>query len=173
MLASFILALALAMPNATTSTAYEPDPAERGDTSSAPDTSETASFDLQAHQWEHRVLLVFAPSRENEHLETQAARVEAARDGFVERHLVVAELVADGKSQVQHEPGGDFQPVADDEAAALRDRFGVDGGDFAVVLVGKDGTEKRRSELPMATKDLFATIDAMPMRQREMAEGDG
>jgi len=44
---------------------------------------------------------------------------------------------------------------------------------FRVVLVGKDGTEKRRDAEPVAARSLFDTIDAMPMRQREMREQDG
>jgi hypothetical protein len=38
---------------------------------------------------------------------------------------------------------------------------------FAVVLVGKDGGEKRRSNDVVAVEELFAQIDAMPMRQSE------
>jgi hypothetical protein len=39
---------------------------------------------------------------------------------------------------------------------------------FTVVLVGKDGTEKYRSEKPVPAKVLFALIDQMPMRQSEL-----
>lgn len=39
---------------------------------------------------------------------------------------------------------------------------------FVVVLVGKDGTEKYRSNEPVSTKVLFALIDQMPMRQSEL-----
>ncbi|MCS4120976.1 hypothetical protein GGP45_001318 [Salinibacter ruber] len=44
---------------------------------------------------------------------------------------------------------------------------------FRVVLVGKDGTEKRREAEPVSARSVFDTIDAMPMRQREMREQDG
>jgi len=36
-----------------------------------------------------------------------------------------------------------------------------------VVLIGKDGGEKLRSAQPITAERLFATIDAMPMRQSE------
>jgi hypothetical protein len=39
---------------------------------------------------------------------------------------------------------------------------------FAVVQVGKDGTEKYRSSEPVPAKVLFARIDQMPMRQSEL-----
>jgi hypothetical protein len=37
-----------------------------------------------------------------------------------------------------------------------------------VILVGKDGAEKQRSQTPIDLAMLFRTIDAMPMRQQEM-----
>jgi hypothetical protein len=53
----------------------------------------------------------------------------------------------------------------------LRDKFGVGDAPFAVVLVGKDGTVKFKSNLPISAGKVFATIDAMPMRQEEMKRG--
>ena len=39
---------------------------------------------------------------------------------------------------------------------------------FTLILVGKDGTEKLRSHKAVEVETLFETIDAMPMRIREM-----
>ena len=39
-----------------------------------------------------------------------------------------------------------------------------------MILVGKDGTEKLRAHHVVSAQALFALIDAMPMRQREMRE---
>ena len=39
---------------------------------------------------------------------------------------------------------------------------------FTVILLGKDGTEKFRTDKLLLPKKLFAIIDAMPMRQAEM-----
>jgi hypothetical protein len=41
---------------------------------------------------------------------------------------------------------------------------------FLVVLIGKDGKEKLRSGVPMPPQELFAIVDAMPMRRAEMQE---
>jgi hypothetical protein len=41
---------------------------------------------------------------------------------------------------------------------------------FSVVLIGKDGGEKLRQTIPLAPADLFALVDAMPMRQAEIRE---
>ena len=48
----------------------------------------------------------------------------------------------------------------------VRAKFGAKG--FLVVLIGKDGKERLRSAVPLPPKELFAIVDAMPMRQAEM-----
>lgn len=48
----------------------------------------------------------------------------------------------------------------------IESRFGARA--FAVVLIGKDGGEKLRRSAPLATDELFAVVDAMPMRRAEM-----
>jgi hypothetical protein len=40
--------------------------------------------------------------------------------------------------------------------------------DYTFILSGKDGGEKYRSDTLVSTQELFAVIDAMPMRKREM-----
>jgi len=45
-------------------------------------------------------------------------------------------------------------------------RFGATA--FSVVLIGKDGGEKLRQSTPLAPAELFAIVDAMPMRQAEI-----
>ncbi|MFZ4681470.1 MAG: DUF4174 domain-containing protein [Terrimicrobiaceae bacterium] len=44
-------------------------------------------------------------------------------------------------------------------------------GDFSVVLIGKDGGEKLRRNSVLSTRELFAIVDAMPMRRAEMERG--
>jgi hypothetical protein len=38
------------------------------------------------------------------------------------------------------------------------------------VLIGKDGGEKLRRTTPLSPEELFAIVDAMPMRRAEMRE---
>lgn len=88
---------------------------------------------------------------------------------------------ADPRRLVISAPGPEH-PAYREQAAALlpawrglleRDfvietRFGPAA--FSVVLIGKDGGEKLRRTTPLAPADLFALVDAMPMRQAEMRE---
>ena len=47
-------------------------------------------------------------------------------------------------------------------------KFGAQ--DFAIVLIGKDGGEKLRRTTLLPIAELFALVDAMPMRRAEMRE---
>ncbi len=50
----------------------------------------------------------------------------------------------------------------------IETRFGAPA--FAVTLIGKDGGEKLRRSTPLASEELFALVDTMPMRRAEMRE---
>ena len=54
------------------------------------------------------------------------------------------------------------------DATVLRSHYRVGAGQFTVILVGKDGGEKYRAERVVDPDELFALIDTMPMRRREM-----
>jgi hypothetical protein len=53
----------------------------------------------------------------------------------------------------------------------VRTQFG--SAEFSVVLIGKDGGEKLRRKAPLTTRELFAIVDAMPMRRAEMEKNRG
>lgn len=50
----------------------------------------------------------------------------------------------------------------------LRRHFGLKGQGFAFVLIGKDGHPALVRKTPISRRDLYALIDAMPMRRAEM-----
>ena len=87
----------------------------------------------------NRVLVITAPSREDETYQQQAAELVAEWSGLVERDFVV------------------------------QTRFNARA--FSVVLIGKDGGEKLRRDTVLTTRELFAIVDAMPMRRAEMERG--
>ena len=61
----------------------------------------------------------------------------------------------------------DLQLSATDAEAARR-RFHVAPGEFAVILLGKDGGSTLRSSKPIPMAKLNETVDGMPMRQDEI-----
>lgn len=129
---------------------------------------DSTDFDLNQYQWTNRILLVFAPSASHPAYEQQMQLFEGESDGFEERDLVLITVLEDGTSRA-----GERRLSTEDETR-LHERFDIEPDQFRVVLIGKDGTEKRRDDAPTRTTAIFDTIDAMPMRQREMREdGDG
>lgn len=85
---------------------------------------------------DQRILLIAAPSLNDDAYRTQAALLLPALAGLNERDFVV---------QIQ------FSTKS-----------------FSVVLIGKDGGEKLRRAIPLSPEELFAVVDAMPMRRAEM-----
>jgi hypothetical protein len=135
--------------------------------------ADSVDFRVDDHQWEHRLLFVFAEGDASEALSRQAEAFAGHDAGFRDRDLLL--LTVTGSDQGTHRPapGTDPQPLTTAAAQRLRDRFDVPPDSFRVILVGKDGTEKRRDPEPVSARSIFDSIDAMPMRQREMREQDG
>ena len=115
--------------------------------------------------WEKRVLLVFAPA--DDHVERRRQRVllDAVETGLAERDMTVIEAFADDRLAIdgqQQAAGG----------VGFYNRFGIRGDEFRVILVGKDGSVKLERDHPVASSDLFALIDSMPMRRYEMLQDE-
>ena len=116
---------------------------------------------LAEHAWEDRPLVIFAPDREETTYRRQVAALEANEEGLQERDIALYRVFERGESL------GPDGPITEEAAAALRDRFAPREG-FTILLVGKDTTEKLRRREMLSVDELFETIDAMPMRRREM-----
>ena len=134
---------------------------------------DSVDFRLEAHQWEHRLLFVFAPSAAADLLAAQEDRFEGHDAGFRDRDLRLLTLRGPTEGTVRAGPGAEARPLTAAAAERLYGRFDVPADAFRAVLVGKDGTEKRRDAEPVTARSIFDTIDAMPMRQREMREDGG
>ena len=127
---------------------------------SEPEVGDAA--DLSHYQWKNRLLLVFAPSREEPMFRTLHDSLGARRADVADRDLVVLEVLESGPST---EDGVRLDPAT---AKLLRERFRVPGEDFSVILVGKDGGVKLDRRDQTSLEVIFALIDSMPMRQLEM-----
>ncbi|MEL6445351.1 MAG: DUF4174 domain-containing protein [Bacteroidota bacterium] len=123
------------------------------------------TFDEAEQRWQHRLFYVFAPSDTLDAFVATLARLQAQHDAVAERDALVLALPHEGTALWLN-----IGRLSPDVGPALRERYDVDADDAALVLVGKDGTEKHRYALPVALRDVFARIDSMPMRQREMRE---
>ncbi|WP_228282638.1 DUF4174 domain-containing protein [Rubrobacter tropicus] len=110
--------------------------------------------DPASYRGKNRLFLIFTPSGTDEEYVRQRDLLQDRQAEFEDRDLITQTFFDDTTG-----------------ADAARAQFGIEGGSFAVVLVGKDGGEKFRASEPVGPRDLFDRIDAMPMRRREMRQG--
>ena len=111
-----------------------------------------AEGDLSQYHNKNRVLLIFAPSKNDSRWQKQNALLQHSAAAFQDRDLVrLDDLEVDGTHGV-----------------ALRTRYGVKPGQFRVLLIGKDGHVASGDSTPISLESLTAQIDRMPMRREEM-----
>jgi hypothetical protein len=118
---------------------------------------------LDRYRWQNRILLVFAPDAASALYRRQQEMLLVAERGLNERDMVIIFVIRDTVSTKG-------RPAAAVAAVDLRDAYGVLPHEFRVVLIGKDGDVKLRQEEPISMADLFALIDAMPMRKQEIGQ---
>lgn len=119
------------------------------------------SLKLSDYQWKNRLLLIFAPAETSEAYGSQMQLLTQKRAEMVDRDLLLVQVLNEGDSRIG------TQAIEPTLSAKLREQFRINPAEFWVVLVGKDGTEKRREAAPVSPGVLFNQIDAMPMRQQE------
>ncbi|MDA2951272.1 MAG: DUF4174 domain-containing protein [Actinomycetota bacterium] len=123
--------------------------------------------DLGDYLWQSRPLLVFAPNGNDPRLTETMRRIEASRCDFADRDMVLGRILADGTSTL------DGQVLDTNAARRLASQFGIGANGFSVVLIGKDGGEKLRINDVPDLQAIYAVIDGMPMRGREMGTDPG
>jgi len=123
--------------------------------------------ELSDYRWQHRPLLLFAPVDTDPRLVETLSRIEASRCDFLDRDMVIGLVVTEGTSTL----GG--QAIAADESQRLIQQFAIDANTFSALLIGKDGGEKLRVNEVPNLQEIYAVIDGMPMRAREMRANPG
>ena len=126
--------------------------------------SDTASLDdpLGVHRL---LILCLLASSEN----TSQIYESTSWESFAERDLHYIELRPDAAYTVKPETDVKLTRVLHRSDKALRAEADCKN-EFEFVLIGNDGTQKRRWAGLMSSDDLFETIDAMPFRQFEMRQ---
>jgi hypothetical protein len=114
-------------------------------------SAEASDAPLSSLQWKNRVLVVVAPSAQDDQLTAQRRIYHQNAKGMAERDIVLVEAVGD-----------------DSRSRDIRRQFAVGDKAFRVLLVGKDGNAAVSSERPIDATKLFGRVDAMPMRRDEM-----
>ena len=81
--------------------------------------------------------------------------------------MLVGYLTPDDSSYI-----GDAE-LNNDGVTELRDRLRLAATEFQVLLIGKDGGVKARYKEPPLLAEVFALVDGMPMRRREIRSQSG
>lgn len=125
-------------------------------------TEQATEFSLDAYQWDRRPLLLFAPHVGDAAYRRQKDLLDPAAAELADRAVLMIEVIGDQAS-------ADGVGVSTRAASKLRQQFGPRGagGGMLLILVGKDGTEKLRSDTPVEARAILDLIDSMPMRQQE------
>lgn len=117
---------------------------------------------LDQFKWKNRIFLLTASSAFDREFVQQLKLLSGNDDALADRNLIIIQLLSESLSLIEGEL------LSSENAAEIRSRFEISKKGFEILLIGKDGTVKLRSDKPVSSEDLFALIDSMPMRQREM-----
>lgn len=98
-------------------------------------------------QVNYRELLIFGEADNKALVDNQLKILQQHMDGLKERFIKI---------------------VVVKKESNLYKKYQIKQGNFTVILIGKDTTEKYRSNTIIDIVQLFATIDAMPMRKEEI-----
>lgn len=114
--------------------------------------------ELSSFRWEKRLVIIVDTIQKNTY-SNQIKLFTKSPEELEERDILLFYydgknlLDTSGKNTDLHLPEGMFQK------------------DSELILIGKDGSIKMRSPLPIDPKEVFQTIDQMPMRRSEIKKG--
>ncbi|MEO0466593.1 MAG: DUF4174 domain-containing protein [Pseudomonadota bacterium] len=129
-------------------------------------------------RWENRLLLICGEKDAALDSALQKAQFDGLDwPGFDERKLIIIgvspgmSMVFDASSFADVTQDPSTQTWNDAEADLVRIAK-CEQGEPSLTLIGLDGGVKQRWDAPVSNTDLFAVIDAMPMRASEIRAGD-
>jgi Domain of unknown function (DUF4174) len=132
-------------------------------TSIALGSAHAVAAELSDYRWERRPLLLFAPTDRDPRLVETLGRIDASRCDFFDRDMVIGVVVAEGQSTL------DGQVINAGESQRLVEQYAIGENTFSALLIGKDGGEKLRVNEVPDLQAIYALIDGMPMRSRELS----
>lgn len=95
------------------------------------------------------LILFFAPSVQSPAYERQMEVLHHEDSDWSEQKIVLGYVFLEGKGKIGE------QVLTEEDAAGLRQRFGIDGERFTVLIFNQDGTEIRRDDAPLQPVVLF------------------
>ncbi len=132
---------------------------------------------LAQHQWEKRIVLIFGADLQADALKSRQNYYAQYADGIEERDMLVMYIpMAETNERMAlidklpQEHSLMTEPTETHfDLMAMYNAERIDG---RTVLIGKDGGTKGEWDTPPDIREIFAMIDKMPMRIREMHENN-
>ena len=122
--------------------------------------------DLRNFEWKNRVLVIGGSESK---FQNQYDYLKVNKNEFTDRDMVVILINKDG-SKISYDGLKNFKKLDYESASFIRKRFNFK--DFRLILIGKDGGVKYRTNEPVKINKIFELIDKMPMRVQEIKESD-
>jgi predicted transcriptional regulator len=117
---------------------------------------------IEDYRWKNRVLIIKSSATTEEIYQKQNLLLTENENSVNERDLIILSVFAHKSPRLNGEN------VELESENAILERYKLTDTDFAVILIGKDGGEKYRSDSIVMPDEIFKVIDRMPMRRREM-----
>lgn len=122
---------------------------------------------LDDFQWKNRLLIIYSADQKSTQLQEQLDAIAQIKKRYKERDLKVIILRNEKVEIWNSNENHDFQ------FNQIIKELNIDEDKlYQNLLIGKDGGGKLRSNSPISNEKLFDTIDAMPMRQREIRDSN-
>jgi len=123
-------------------------------------------LDLRKFEWKNRVLVIGGSESK---FQNQFDYLKVNKNEFTDRDMVVILINKDG-SKISYDGLKNFKNLDYASTSSIRKRFNFE--DFRLLLIGKDGGVKYRTNEPVKINKIFELIDKMPMRVQEIKESD-
>lgn len=120
---------------------------------------------LENHQWKNRVLIIKTIDASTKTYVRQHQEFQDTAEQMKERKLIIYNIVKNEYTLT------DYQNAAINHSGTISRQVGKklnDDETFEILLIGLDGQIKLRQNKVLSKADLFAIIDAMPMRKSEI-----
>jgi len=114
--------------------------------------------------WKNRLVVLTAPLPDDPLLKEQLELFLGEAEGLKERDLRIIRIHKTGQDSI------DSSPLNLESVENILQATGLNTESFTFTLFGKDGTPKLSSPTPVPVEKLYAVIDRMPMRRREIQE---
>lgn len=121
---------------------------------------------LDQFQWENRIIVMFAPDSNDGPYAHQMINFSSLEDELLDRDLILISIFDEECAKL------DDEIISDSSADHIQSRLSPSKEGYSIYLIGKDGSVKLKQDEVIPPDELFNVIDRMPMRHREMRDGE-